>query len=96
MDLHKSLVFFYLRVKKQLTDEGFMQSHVEPCLYKRHKVIIGIYVDDLLIIGRRQEVEDIMNKLAHQFKIHATDKLDEFIGLKMQWLHKDSAVIVHQ
>lgn len=52
-----------------LTNYGLKRSNADPCIYNDLKrgLIIGIYVDDLLIIGKLSEVEDFKREIKKQF-----------------------------
>ena len=55
---------FYKEIIDNLTTEqNFIVSKCEPCLLMNHEVIVGLYVDDLLMIGNSIELQKVVNHL---------------------------------
>ena len=42
---------FYIKMNKILIDLDFKNCKSDPCLYKRDSLYIGLYVDDIFIVG---------------------------------------------
>ena len=75
--------------KKLCTNEemGCIQSQTDPCmLYKRNKngeleLLIAVYVDDVLISGREQEIQRFKTKLKEIYKIIELGRLKRHLGI---------------
>ena len=60
---------FYNKITKYLTTKGFNIYIGEPCLLNKQDTYIGLYVDDLLIIGTSDQVNHIINKIKIRFEV---------------------------
>ena len=49
---------FFEMVRDVLLGEGFEQDKTDCCLFKRGNVLVGVYVDDLLVVGTLKGVEN--------------------------------------
>jgi Reverse transcriptase (RNA-dependent DNA polymerase) len=58
---------FYNKLVSALKECGFIGSSVDPCLWIKNSnqgiVLIAIYVDDFLMIGKDSDINDIIEKL---------------------------------
>ena len=53
---------FYTKIRMFLKQTlNFEEFLAEPCLMKKHGIVVGIYADDLLMIGNHQIMENFMN-----------------------------------
>lgn len=69
---------------------GFKQLNSEPCIFIRHvnskKIIMALYVDDLLISGSNiQEVNVIIDLLCKEFEMSKSEKASDFLGIRMEF-----------
>jgi len=46
--------------------------------------INGIYVDYLLITGKNEQINDIINKIKRKFKISKCNHVDYLLGIKIE------------
>jgi hypothetical protein len=65
---------WYKKLTQKLTKMGFKQSEIDPCIFFKHDgkdtMIIGIYVDDLLIShNNKEKVNDTIQELRNEFKL---------------------------
>ena len=78
---------WYLHLSKYLQKCGFTTDESCPCLFiKRHKneiAIVGIYVDDIIIIGTDTAIENTMNALKAEFKVKDLGDLKYCLGLEI-------------
>jgi hypothetical protein len=44
----------YLHI--QLKNIGLRQCTGDPCVYYATDLVVGVYVDDLLLVGKREEI----------------------------------------
>ena len=63
---------------------GFQVSPVEPCmLYKQNELgicIIIMYVDDMLIIGKKEQIQELTNKIQREFLLKIQHNLADYLG----------------
>jgi len=53
---------WYNHIKDTLIDIGFKQIHSDQCMFFRDKQIIGVYVDDLLLLTQTEEEKEQLIK----------------------------------
>ena len=63
---------------------GFQVSPADPCvLFKEDKLgicIIIMYVDDMLIIGKKEQIEDFSSKIQKVFSVKIQHNLADYLG----------------
>ena len=63
---------------------GFTVSPAEPCLlFKENDLgicIITMYVDDMLIIGKKEQIEDFTSKIQKEFSVKIQHHLADYLG----------------
>ena len=63
---------------------GFQVSPADPCmLYKQNELgicIIIMYVDDMLIIGRKEQIQEFTNKIQKEFSVKIQHNLADYLG----------------
>ena len=66
---------------------GFIQAMSDPCLYiasEGEPFIIGIYVDDIPLVGKSdQRMAEVKKALAMQFEVKDVGELHYFLGMKI-------------
>jgi len=88
---------FFETVKKFLVD--FMNFDVcisDSCIFIKPNIILGLYVDDILIIGENDAVNDFIVVFGDRFACRTDSKVDEFIGCQMTWNKAGNEVVLHQ
>ena len=74
-------------LRRHLVDEqGFIQSPTDPCLFtkitKDGKLIVGTYVDDLVVAWRGKALfDDFKTQFLGAFRATYLGKLDWFLGM---------------
>ena len=81
---------WYETISSFLTQNGFDKLKSEPCIFKKYSkanllCIIGLYVDDMLITGTIQEINDIVNKIKLKFKISKSGNINYILGIKIEF-----------
>ena len=65
---------------------GFTVSPADPCmLFKENNLgicIIIMYVDDMLIIGKKEQIEDFASKIQKEFSVKIQHNLADYLGCK--------------
>ena len=63
---------------------GFTVSPVDPCmLFKENNLgicIIIMYVDDMLIIGKREQIQEFATKIQKEFSVKIQHNLADYLG----------------
>ena len=63
---------------------GFTVSPADPCmLFKENNLgicIILMYVDDMLIIGKKEQIEDFASKIQNEFLVKIQHNLADYVG----------------
>ena len=65
---------------------GFQVSPADPCmLFKENELgvcIIIMYVDDMLIIGKKEQTQDFASKIQKEFSVKIQHNLADYLGCK--------------
>ena len=74
---------FVNTVKQELF--GFQVSPADPCmLFKETElgvcIIIIMYVDDMLIIGKKEQIQDFASKIQKEFSVKIQHNLTDYLG----------------
>ena len=68
-----------------LKEQGFIQSKADPCIYSRRngnsQIFIGVYVDDIITVGKGPEVLNWRQILQDQFGIQEGGPLEWYLGM---------------
>ena len=63
---------------------GFQVSPADPCmLFKENELgicIIIMYVDDMLIIGKKEQIQDFASKIQKEFSVKIRHNLTDYLG----------------
>jgi hypothetical protein len=78
---------FYEKFINVLKVIGFYGSKSDPCLWTmrdenvNHMIIIGIYVDDCLIIGKNESIDCLIDELKkHEFNLKVEKNVNEYLS----------------
>ena len=90
---------WYQLVSRVFIKLGFKKCISDPCLFvgtgKFKGVLIGVYVDDLLVKYRGSEkIRSLVTALGKHFPIKDMGKMSNFVGLQV--IHTDSQIKLHQ
>jgi len=89
-----------IKLDSTLKNIGFDRLKSEPCVYvKRDKYnnilcILAIYVDDILIFGKEQEIEKVKFEINNEFKLSDIGPVDYIIGIK--FIKLKDGYFIHQ
>lgn len=81
-----------IRFDETMKEMNFRRLNSDSCVYvsKNGKIIIILYVDDILIFGEElEEVRWVKNELSKHFKMKDLNEVSNFLGLD---IHFDAAV----
>jgi len=79
---------WYTRLDNHLLSLGFKRSMNEVTLYVKHvdghKLIVSVYVDDLLITGDKEQlVEEFKTNIKDKFEMNELGLLTYFLGMEV-------------
>ena len=77
-------------LSSKLEELGLRKNKADPCIFMGEKLLVMTYVDDLLIVGEKQEQESFLAKLSAHFPLKHQTKLDAKTPLT--FLGKDRGV----
>ena len=71
----------------KLQEVGFVPSKVDLCLlYRRDDLgicILIMHIDDLLIIGKTETINQVMRRLHEHFQVKKPTTLDDYLGVQV-------------
>ena len=92
---------FYRRITTFLSKKlGFEISRVDPCLMRKvckenNKILfIGLYVDDILLLGDNNMLENTTKNIKKEFELTVKDTLDEYVGSQIEF--RKNYLFIHQ
>ena len=87
--LVQSSRLFWATICDFLTSEevGFIKSKVDQCLFvkkgKRGPLIVLLYVDDSCVLGKREDIDELVVQLRTRFTIKVEGGLNDFLGCEI-------------
>ena len=61
--MHQSPIYFFRYLIKRLERQGLKPSDLDPCLFIRDRLIVIIYVDDVLVYARDNKgIDNLIKK----------------------------------
>ena len=67
-------------MNKILIDLDFKNFKSDPCLYKRDSLYIGLYVDDIFIVGPKTLINNFVEEISKILSIRKYDEVLDFVG----------------
>ena len=78
---------FWKKIVDKMQGAGFQLSEADPCmLYKEDEqgvCIITIYIDDMLIIGKEEAIDDAIRVLQGHFQVKDPTSLEDYSGVQI-------------
>ena len=78
---------FWKKIVDKMQEGGFKLSETDPCmLYKEDEkgvCIIIIYIDDMLIIGKEEAIDDAIKVLQGHFQVKDPTSLEDYLGVQI-------------
>lgn len=59
-------------------------------------IIIGLYVDDVIVTGGFSVVEEFISMFQKKYKSRCYEEVHDFIGCELIWNEDHSSIILHQ
>ena len=85
---------FYDELTNYLQSKNFKIYEGEPCLLNKKEVYFGLYMDDLLIIGPKNQVNVLLQELEDRFEVRVDNNIKEFVGCEL--IVQDHKIVLHQ
>ena len=84
-----------------LKECGFKENLVDPCLFtnftKNGIVLVGIYVDDCMVIGCDEDIEKVINGLkGYGFGLNVEEFLTDYLSCKVMMNQENVEVLIMQ
>ena len=81
--LKQSAWIWNMRFTTYMKDHGFEQSNADPCVFigAENGIILTIYVDDIWIVGKPQQVKATKHLLSSEFKMKDLEELKWCLGM---------------
>ena len=80
---------FWKKLRNVLKTLGFGGGDIDPCLlYKKTDkgiVLIGLYVDDLLIIGDPNDIDKTIAGLKKHFSVKVEDDINDYLSCEIHF-----------
>ena len=80
---------FWKKLRNVLKTLGFGGGDIDPCLlYKKTDkgiVLIGLYVDDLLIIGDPNDINETIAGLKKHFSVKVEDDINNYLSCEIHF-----------
>jgi hypothetical protein len=96
--LKQSGRMWYNRLSEYLLWKGYTNSDDCPCIFiKRSQTgfcIILVYVDDLNIIGHKQDIDEACKHLKTEFELNDLGKTKFYLGVQLE--HLSTRIFLHQ
>ena len=75
-------------------------SKADPCVLVRRNelglVIMGIYVDDIFMLGDKHAMKDAVKGLQKQFKIKINENINDYLSCELKFNEDKSNIWVGQ
>ena len=77
----------------------FKQSDTDKCLFYKHVnghlIMIGVYVDDLVVVGRGDDIYQLQRALEKRFEVRELGDISQCLGIQFHQL-KDGSRFIYQ
>jgi Reverse transcriptase (RNA-dependent DNA polymerase) len=87
---------WFLMVKKFFLELGLRSSVADPNLFVGLGVSLLLFVDDMLIVGKRPQVDAVKAKILKQWKGKDLKAVDTFVGFQIERNRKERTIKIHQ
>ena len=83
--LRESPLLWYNELSQALKEAGIDRTDEEPCVFTNGKILVLVYVDDILILSPRQEklaVDDLVKQLQSKYEMRE-DEFKWYLGIRV-------------
>ena len=81
---------FFETTRDALLALEFIQDLADCCVFRRENLLVGLYVDDLIVCGEDDQVTNFQTELISKtnMEIRVDNTLDEFVGMTLPGFHR--------
>ena len=82
--LRQSPRLWQLHISKKLADLGYNPTQEDPCVFRGHGIVVFIYVDDIILLHRRQKqtvADKLVADLMITFKVKDLGPVNRFLAI---------------
>ena len=84
-------------MRKFLVEElDFKVCIYDGCILMKKDLVLGLYVDDIIVTGEFDVVEDFIKNFRDRFKSRYYEQVKDFIGCELKWDMETNSVLLHQ
>jgi len=92
---------FYKRLIEVLKNVGFVENKSDPCLFSKWEdgevILIGIYVDDCLVIGKENHISMLITDLKNGgFNLKVTQNLTDYLSCRVLENQSHNEILILQ
>jgi hypothetical protein len=87
---------WFLKVRDYLRTCGFLALNADPNLFVGKGVSILLYVDDMLVVGKRSDVDAAKALIGHKWKCKDLKEAKLFVGFQIDRDRKAKSLKIHQ
>ncbi|KAJ6437605.1 reverse transcriptase family protein [Purpureocillium lavendulum] len=83
--LRESPLLWYNELSQALEEAGIDRTHEEPCVFTNGKILVLVYVDDILILGPQQEkkaMDDLVRHLQSKYDLRE-ESFQWYLGIRV-------------
>ncbi len=66
---------------------------MESCLVKKfdgaQMIVVGIYVDDVLMVGNEAGINNEVKKIMSRFGVRRTEEVNEYVGCQLHFVNEN-------
>ena len=87
---------WFLEVRKHFKTLGFIPLEADPNLFRNEGLFILLFVDDMLLIGKRQAVDRTKALIGQKWKCKDLKEAKLFVGFQIERNRKAKSLKIHQ
>ena len=91
---------FWKKLVKVLLEIGFEETGIDPCLLIKKTatsiVLIALYVDDMLCIGKSAEIDQVIKDIKKYFDVKVEHELGDYLSCEIQFNEEKTAAWIGQ
>jgi hypothetical protein len=87
---------WFLAVKSFLESQGFTAATSDPSLFVKAGICVLVYVDDMLLVGDRQQVDAVKASLNTQWQCKDLGEAGVFLGFQIVRDREARTITIHQ
>ena len=90
---------WYEEINNSLINKlGFTRTYADTNIYYKtignnDMLIIGLYIDDMVIIGTDESIQDIISKIKELYTISKDEEIDSILGINITRTNEDEYII---